>query len=1369
MKILHRSLLLLSLFCSLPFEVVATGDVHLGKAKAEIQHNIQHADTMYWMSSSCGGNMRMLEAGLASLDRAEAGLDKLEPEAQRHWQRRIDSLRVDLAEQREMTHDTIAGVLPLAHAFLLRDGLSEWFDDPAVTATVRGTEGIVDTLESNLRAVPQFDVVFSSSVPSTDGNMPRAPDTALENEMAYVLDQNGRFFNRNRMELASVLGDEEMQAFAASGLTGSLASQLCAAWGLDRVLGLRVETLFRDETTWFYLLSGRLFDKEGASVGTVSSFGMALDRRAKQWALVPLFVCPFLLAWVLCGARREELLRCLVASLLGGGITLGLVNYLEALHPSSDVLFMAAWWGPFGLGALLFLVVPAAAFIGTRRLALVNDWFFSSKRSVRAVALGYAAGGSALLGLAALTQYGVGYALALSLLAVPALSLGPLIVLRSMRGNGLGREEVWLASAVCVLVWATILWRVPEADRSTMLFLLGGGAILISGFAGLFFHRLSATIFPLVLILVPTAFGLSLTGRWFWILPFSLLALYYIWRACQSGPRLIAADEGAVVSGEGEEAFELESVLSAPEKMWPFTEVDGYERVHALVREARQGQSDDKVAVITLTGEAGSGKTRILREAFLEAGIPVLHGRCREGDPLGFVEDAFEEAGDQLLQAKETGEVEAMSALTSEVLSMLPGVGLITDFLGGDADEGAGHPGQVAAAVLGYLQDLSDRSGNPVWLWVDDAEHLSPDGCLVLQELLQNALVRKLPIVVVISGRVLESGQFLPAKLKDNPALSLIEAELAWRERDLKACLLQVLSKSCAEEMVQRAGGDGLPVAAYLSWIRSLWLDDKMRLRDGRLELAESVDLGGDVPRDVFGSALSVTKALSEPHYRIVQSAACDGRRFDLRILSEALELPYREVLEALEEAEHLGIVHDHPDNDIFEFNNNIFAEALVDGLRSKGGFRQRYYAMQRALAQAYGQSKHSEHVLEAAHHAILAGKGFECEACGYAIAAAAASERSSEWDQAGRYASFVLERQKMVEACDYWCAGASYLKAKWATGAFLGAAADPASDEQVSALIGALEALEPDAYSEAAILCACELCRILAQRGDDASLSLARRIAPEMSAPSDLHKYGVAGLRTLHVHGLIEYAASRHSDEGALNQARSILEQALAVDFEEDERLVPDHAQMLTTYANVLNALMKTTGDRGLREQVITALNQSIQLKQACGDKLGLAISYGTLGRLYLYDPEAGLADFEQALDAFEKDLEISEALGDVTGLIVMPSSMGKCLLQLGRPDEALAQYKTSLERAERLGQRLSSAFALAGMVQAMCLSDREEDEVETTVDQLLGLLGQMSEGERLPLRGELGEIVRAMKETDGKRWAETIKALAPYSLSKV
>ena len=167
---------------------------------ANIEENLIHAETYYWLGIAEQGNMAAFEKGLSYLESATktAGQGALNEESQEDVERKISALRSDVEFQADVAHDTFYGVFPLVRLLgssIFIDSVAtrtfELVDDSDVVAVSSAAK----ILLTQFTKIDQIDVIFNS----TPSNI------HLENEALYIFNSNPKFFVHNRKEVVSFL------------------------------------------------------------------------------------------------------------------------------------------------------------------------------------------------------------------------------------------------------------------------------------------------------------------------------------------------------------------------------------------------------------------------------------------------------------------------------------------------------------------------------------------------------------------------------------------------------------------------------------------------------------------------------------------------------------------------------------------------------------------------------------------------------------------------------------------------------------------------------------------------------------------------------------------------------------------------------------------------------------------------------------------------------------------------------------------------------------------------------------------------------------------------------------------------------------
>lgn len=162
---------------------------------------------------------------------------------------------------------------------------------------------------------------------------------------------------------------------------------------------------------------------------------------------------------------------------------------------------------------------------------------------------------------------------------------------------------------------------------------------------------------------------------------------------------------------------------------------------------------------------------------------------------------------------------------------------------------------------------------------------------------------------------------------------------------------------------------------------------------------------------------------------------------------------------------------------------------------------------------------------------------------------------------------------------------------------------------------------------------------------------------------------------RALHVLGLAE---------GKLRNTADALDALL-----EANRLYAD-ADARAPRAQVQDTIGMLFAARGRLDQAVYWYALSLADKALIGDKLGMAITLGNLGRLHL---RAGRND--DALSCFRRDLELAEMLGDLRGQARMHEDIGRAHMAAGDYDAATAGFGECIALATKHGFADMAFFA--------------------------------------------------------------------------
>ena len=362
--------------------------------------------------------------------------------------------------------------------------------------------------------------------------------------------------------------------------------------------------------------------------------------------------------------------------------------------------------------------------------------------------------------------------------------------------------------------------------------------------------------------------------------------------------------------------------------------------------------------LLTIRGEAGIGKTRLLAELRDRAGAQrflVLEGRATELEhdlPLVPVLDALEPSlppGD------------ALAALGPQQLALLAEV-----FPGLDAPAAASGSGSERWRLHRALGDLLAlvAGGRPLLLLVDDVHWADP----ATLELLEH-LVRRPPaesVLVAVGVRSGPAAERLLAARRAADAVELVALDLRPLERDAAESLLAEVPSTERDRLYAQSGGNPL-------LLREL-------ARDGGAHA---------VPGGIVAAVRREVETLPADARALVQAAAVAGDPFDLDVAARIAELDEPAALEALDVLEQHSLIAATGDPRRFAFRHPVMRTAVYETLGA-GARLARHAAAARELARSGAP------IAERAQHLAHAAAPGDADAAATLREAAASVRRQS-------------------------------------------------------------------------------------------------------------------------------------------------------------------------------------------------------------------------------------------------------------------------------------------------------------------------------------------------------------------------------------
>lgn len=349
------------------------------------ENNTKESEFFYWIALSDFGNINFIDLAINLIHQHKHGETINQSEAQTTY-------LGDLLEQRDMAHDTMAGVFPL-YRFLFKnilfspDELSpfEIIDDIEVIAATNAINDQIHTLLNNWKSVPHFDVIFSSN----------PVNTSLENEALYLFNQHSKFFVHNLRDKQIFLGKYVLTEddFTLSHLEGEVMEALKDHFSASHLIIVSISQQLSPKRGAFYVANSKVVDLNAGRAFTIRNMGFAIDSK-QDFAISILITSIALLGGVaivlsvsiLIRGKKEIFialglyitffLTMLIFISSGGALISGFIY-----APSMEVLAVSGWWIiPFTVftsmifpALIIFAIADRMKLLSILRYVEVND------------------------------------------------------------------------------------------------------------------------------------------------------------------------------------------------------------------------------------------------------------------------------------------------------------------------------------------------------------------------------------------------------------------------------------------------------------------------------------------------------------------------------------------------------------------------------------------------------------------------------------------------------------------------------------------------------------------------------------------------------------------------------------------------------------------------------------------------------------------------------------------------------------------------------------------------------------------------------------------------------------------------------------
>ena len=446
--------------------------------------------------------------------------------------------------------------------------------------------------------------------------------------------------------------------------------------------------------------------------------------------------------------------------------------------------------------------------------------------------------------------------------------------------------------------------------------------------------------------------------------------------------------------------------LPGPLRLPPPSPFVGRSAELAALRALVPREAGERGRLALLGGEAGSGKSRLVRELAHEVaaeGVLVLYGACDAVVHTPY--RPFAEALDQLVRGTDPDVLRAdLGSAGGELTRLLPD---LPARVGGLPAPVAADPDTERHRLHTAVSDVLAGAGRrqPLLLVLEDCHWADTPTLVLLRHLARAGTEAR--VLVLATFRDNEAD--VPAELAD--ALADLR-----RSDDVVRLHLGGLSEEDVGEFVRRAGGSEIdPGESELSgairdltegnafllcelW-RALVETDAFAIEDGTLRLTR--------PLREIATPQSVREVVSQRLSRLdpasrdlLELAAVAGPEFELDVLRRAAPVEL-ERIDALEPAMRAGVIEELPFPALaYRFTHELVRRALYDRL-SVLRRAELHLRIAQAL-EAVDQPQHGRVLADLAHHfAAAAPIGGAAQAVEYNLLAAKAASAALAYDEA--------------------------------------------------------------------------------------------------------------------------------------------------------------------------------------------------------------------------------------------------------------------------------------------------------------------------------------------------------------------------------
>ena len=411
----------------------------------------------------------------------------------------------------------------------------------------------------------------------------------------------------------------------------------------------------------------------------------------------------------------------------------------------------------------------------------------------------------------------------------------------------------------------------------------------------------------------------------------------------------------------------------------------GRDRQRAILARNLELARSGNGRIITISGEAGVGKTRLSREFCAEAskaGFLAMAGSCYDGeDAVPFV--PYTELLESGLAQSASPDAfrDALGPEGVELVRLMPGLAAKISGVGTPQEV----PPQQARRLLfnsmaAVLKRVSAQA--PLLLLIEDV-HWADEGTRALLVHLARAIAN-LPVMIIANHRDEQGGpaEAMASVLYELSRLPHAESmNLVGLPDNEVADLLQALSeKAPPQSLVEtmRTASEGNPLFILELW-EHLSEGGKLFEPDGRFRKDLSLE-EIDIPRGIRFVLARRLSLLPPETRRILQYAATIGRSFAFDLLVQSVDMDADIVLDHVEKAEKIGLLDSALENREarFYFSHELVRQAVLEEVSAPR--KQRFHLqVAGAIEKLYGAAL-EDRASELAQHLMRAGNLVEAD-----------------------------------------------------------------------------------------------------------------------------------------------------------------------------------------------------------------------------------------------------------------------------------------------------------------------------------------------------------------------------------------------------